>query len=258
MSIHPAELEKQAHESLAKYNYDEAYRSYYRAAYIYSKKANHAQAALCFASAASCWAKKSGENTFYNAAVSYFQAAKEAESARDLEYAALLYKYAAINHERDGEFINFSDCFYRSKECLRKFLLYSIVNPHRIKSISKVVSERVMQGFVKRLCFSILLTFSALLWGHGERPIRTFLTACVVILLAAGSYMLAGVSKGGVFYYPDLLESIYLSVVTFTTLGYGDIVPVGISKVAALIEAFSGVFVMPLFLIGLARKYLRV
>jgi hypothetical protein len=46
--------------------------------------------------------------------------------------------------------------------------------------------------------------------------------------------------------------------VTFTTVGYGDIIAVGFNKAVAMLEAFCGIFIMPLFIIGLSRKYLRI
>ena len=56
---------------------------------------------------------------------------------------------------------------------------------------------------------------------------------------------------------PSWWESFYFSVVTFTTLGYGDYLPIGINRVWAMLESFIGVFIWPLFLVGLTRIYLR-
>ena len=53
-------------------------------------------------------------------------------------------------------------------------------------------------------------------------------------------------------------DSTYFSVVTFTTLGYGDFSPSdGISRVMAKIEALGGLFFTSLFLVTLVRKYGR-
>ncbi|RLG31422.1 hypothetical protein DRN98_06575, partial [Methanosarcinales archaeon] len=112
----PLSLEKQAVLLLEEGKLEEAFEAFKLAAKVYRKEGNHKGASLCFASAASCWTKKIGEKSFYNAARMYELAAKEALISGDPEYASLLYKYAAINYERDGEYLNFSDCFYRSKE----------------------------------------------------------------------------------------------------------------------------------------------
>jgi hypothetical protein len=50
----------------------------------------------------------------------------------------------------------------------------------------------------------------------------------------------------------------YFSVVTFTTLGYGDLRPVHpISHLISSIEAFVGMFMMALFVLTFGRKWRR-
>ena len=56
------------------------------------------------------------------------------------------------------------------------------------------------------------------------------------------------------------LKTLYFSVVTFTTLGYGDLVPVGPvgpSRVIAAIEAFTGSFTLALFVVVFVKKMTR-
>ena len=53
----------------------------------------------------------------------------------------------------------------------------------------------------------------------------------------------------------SFLNCLYFSVVTFTTLGYGDFQPaVGLSRFFASLEAIIGAFTMALFAYTLARK----
>jgi len=52
-------------------------------------------------------------------------------------------------------------------------------------------------------------------------------------------------------------SSLYYSVVTFTTLGYGDFTPVGISRAIAAIEAFTGSFTIALFVVVFVKKMTR-
>ena len=77
---------------------------------------------------------------------------------------------------------------------------------------------------------------------------------CAFLLLFALSYWLLGfrgqglTTGGGWVHFPDCL---YFSVVTFTSLGYGDIVPHGFGKILACLEvmlglAFLGVFIAKL------------
>ena len=251
-------LEEKAHEFLAQEKFEEAFKFFRDAALIYCGEKKHKQAALCFAAAAGCWNKKCGESAFYHSALAYEQAAQQSEACADFEYATLLYKYAAINYERDGEFADYSDCFYRSKECYRKFLNHLFISPKKIHHITRSAAERGIKHRLKYFFAWVLLTFSCLVWGHGERPGRAFASAVSVILLSAVFYTFGGLMKSAALFKPDLFDSLYFSVVTFTTLGYGDITVSGLLRIVVICEAFCGIFIMPLFIVALSRKYLRV
>jgi hypothetical protein len=104
--------------------------------------------------------------------------------------------------------------------------------------------------------------------GYGERPLRVILFSLSFIFVCGLAYFLLGVSDGGepvVFnasmpFYSNLLnlfKSLYFSVVTFTTLGYGDLVPVGVSRLVAAIEAFAGSFTLALFVVVFVKKMTR-
>ena len=215
MDKEPKILEREAYSFLSQEKHEEAFGLFARAAKIYRDQGNRKQSTLCFASAASCWSKKSGEKTFHNAAISYEEAAKEAVRCRDLEYASMLYKYAAINHERDGDLLNFSDCFYLSKEYYRNFLTYSLVSPNKIDAITKTAEEKGIKGFFKRAFLWLMLTFSCIIWGHGERPARTLFTGILVVFLSAALYGFGYLVRGGVIIRPDFLEAFYQLVCLF-------------------------------------------
>jgi len=251
-------IEKEAHLLLSQNKFEDAYILFKKSAETYRDTNNHKQAALCFASAASCWDKKRGEVTAYNAALSYENAALEAEKAGDFEYASLLYKHAAINHERDGESSDYSDCVYKSNEAHRKFLTYGILQPNRIQAITKKGSTKGLFGFIKRLFSCILLNFSYVLWGYGERPFRTILFVMIVIFGASFFYTFGYFAKGLQIVTPNFFEALYFSAVTFTTVGYGDLTPLGTCRFVAILEAFSSVFILPLFIIALTRKHLKI
>ena len=258
MDTDPKLMEKEAHLSLSQERFDEAYRLFRKAGLIYKERANHAESALCLASAGSAWSLKSGEKAFYNSAKSYEEAARQAEEFVDLEYASLLYRHAAIGYERDTEFINFSECFYRSKECYRKFLTLSLVNPKKIHRMTKGEEPGGIKGLFRRIFLWLGITFSSLVWGHGERPARTFYSGIFLVFLSAFFYRHGCLFKDGAAFRPDFFEALYFSVITFTTVGYGDITPIGFSKAVVMIEAFCGLFIVPIFIIGLSRRYLRI
>jgi hypothetical protein len=53
------------------------------------------------------------------------------------------------------------------------------------------------------------------------------------------------------------LQSFYHSAITFFTIGYGDVYPMGVSRVVSGIEGFMGVFMMSYFTVAFVRKVLR-
>ncbi|OYT63111.1 hypothetical protein B6U67_03555 [Methanosarcinales archaeon ex4484_138] len=55
----------------------------------------------------------------------------------------------------------------------------------------------------------------------------------------------------------DFLWALYTSVITFTSLGYGDLHQTGWGRVAASVEVFIGVFMVALFLFVFTRKMIR-
>lgn len=54
-----------------------------------------------------------------------------------------------------------------------------------------------------------------------------------------------------------LLQSFYHSAITFFTIGYGDVYPMGLSRVLSGLEGFMGVFMMSYFTVAFVRKVLR-
>ena len=57
--------------------------------------------------------------------------------------------------------------------------------------------------------------------------------------------------------FTDREEAIYYTLVTFTTLGYGDFTPVGLSRIFAAFEAFTGSFTLALFVVVFVKKMTR-
>lgn len=107
-----------------------------------------------------------------------------------------------------------------------------------------------------------------LLCGYGEKPENVIRFSLSMIIVCAFLYFLFGIN------YQDqviqlsihndlsenisaLLNSFYFSVVTFTTLGYGDITPVGLSRFIASIEAFTGSFSLALFVVVFVKRMTR-
>jgi hypothetical protein len=53
------------------------------------------------------------------------------------------------------------------------------------------------------------------------------------------------------------LQSFYHSAITFFTIGYGDVYPLGFSRIVSGLEGFMGVFMMSYFTVAFVRKVLR-
>lgn len=110
---------------------------------------------------------------------------------------------------------------------------------------------------------------NGLLTGHFERPWRVIGWSIILTVLCAGLYpLLGGIAVSGsdtVIQYgtadslaeigEQFQQSLYFSTVTFTTLGYGDMTPVGLyAKQLAGLEARLGSLLMALFIFVLGRR----
>lgn len=104
--------------------------------------------------------------------------------------------------------------------------------------------------------------------GYGEAPMRVVLFSLLLIFICSLFYFFFGLNFNGnhLVYRPGapfeqnaifLLECLYYSVVTFTTLGYGDFTPVGLSRIFAAFEAFTGSFTLALFVVVFVKKMTR-
>jgi hypothetical protein len=109
----------------------------------------------------------------------------------------------------------------------------------------------------RELATGLAKVWLIILWaicGYGERPMRTFVTFLVIIFGYASLYVVDG---GPTPDHNNFPEALYFSVVTFTSLGYGDISPVGFSRLLAASEALLGVFMISLFVVVFCRRMMR-
>lgn len=133
--------------------------------------------------------------------------------------------------------------------------------------LSKCVENKSLTGSDK-----LKSTIYWLLCGYGERPTYALITSIEIIFAFAIFYMFTGLNMGGVDVsylgiflgeFPnrnmimDFMSSLYFSTVTFTTVGYGDITPVGVSTLLSGIEMFLGLTMVGIWTATLARKITR-
>jgi hypothetical protein len=101
--------------------------------------------------------------------------------------------------------------------------------------------------------FASLLDWAV--WGFGEKPGRVFATAPLVVIAFACVYFFASGSLVTIDNGNAVVRAVYFSLVTFTTLGYGDVVPrTDPMRLICGFEALLGAFTMGLVVAGFANR----
>jgi len=171
-----------------------------------------------------------------------------------------IYRRLKQSYQKFGDTSTAGKFYYQEMECKRKQL--------------KGVEKHFWYLFYRALC------------GYGEKPFNVIWASLFLILLSAFSYLFSGIEFVGssvskvppnVIDYnlslnsfgiqwairnidsllEDFLLCIYTSVITFTTLGYGDVHPIGFSRIVASVEAGFGIIMTALFIFVFTRKMLR-
>ena len=101
-----------------------------------------------------------------------------------------------------------------------------------------------------------------ILFGYGERPFRLLWWSVAIILIFSLLYWQGGMVRESASGAPisDWLRNVYFSGSCFTTLGIGDFEPVKHSRTGMLLttlEALSGMFMMALFVVSVAKRFTR-
>jgi len=138
------------------------------------------------------------------------------------------------------------------------FLTSGLYNDAGWASFSEKVMERLVMKKKGDLNYFPSLLMNVLC-GYGEKPYRIVFSAVFTILAFAYGYMMTGGAEYtmGANYTMNLVDYIYFSTITFTTVGFGDFLPKAypLFRAMAAAEAFLGVFLSGLFIFTLARKY---
>ena len=198
---------------------------------------------------------------------------------------AATYRQFRAAYQASGKGREASECYYRERQYERRVLQYPYsiyrdqfrLNRKYSGTVANVIRFWRMKHFTTRqslrFALSVLwfhirvwlwpryaaraLRFKVrylasvveeLIWGYGERPIRSLFTALTTVA-AFGAYFHSLLKTHSV------LGCIYFSVVTFTTLGNGDITPqTPLTKFLCGTEALLGVFLLGLFVAGFANR----
>ena len=135
------------------------------------------------------------------------------------------------------------------------FYIYKSIERNTLKGLSKF----------KSIAFWLIC-------GYGERPTYALITSLELIFMFTILYLEFGLSlENEIISYTqiylenkpftlainDFIRAFHFSIVTFTTVGYGDVTPIGYSILLSGVEMFLGVTMVGIWTATLARKINR-
>ena len=121
--------------------------------------------------------------------------------------------------------------------------------------------ERILNKKRKEWGKYFLNTFLDIVSGYGEKPLNAIICSLIIIMGGTNIYWLFDgimVTNNKVTFSGTFFESFYFSLITFSTLGYGDLIPkAGIFRIIASFESLMGVALTAIFIFIFARKTTR-
>jgi hypothetical protein len=173
------------------------------------------------------------------------------------------YRKLKLLFNATGRFDDASWAAYKEKVMERK-VLYSQLRARSLYirllftngniSTFQRVKLSLARSFINRIRY-FLSHFYSISFGYGERPMRVVLLSLTTIFGYAWFYYWFNAltdSDGSVA--GKYVDALYFSVVTFTTLGPGDLTPAPEWRLFVASEALLGAFLVGLFLFTLARR----
>lgn len=162
-----------------------------------------------------------------------------------------------VIQERENDYSAAKEVYLLLKNYFRQEGIYDISGEYYYRE--KLMETKCLQKEKRwgKWIFNNLLNLTT---GFGEKPLRVLICWFSIILSSAlVFYYFDGIYKGAFcFYNPKFYESLYFSIVTFTTLGFGDLVPKpGFFQLFASIEALIGAIFMALFIFVFVRRMIR-
>ncbi|AIF69577.1 hypothetical protein PAP_05885 [Palaeococcus pacificus DY20341] len=164
----------------------------------------------------------------------WFKLSKAEAEARRIQ--KISYERLGLYSKADEMLVKYKRVLRREKSNLHAFLewLFLDLPSEYLTNPKKVIYTSVI----------IIIAFSIMYWIGGYYSEHCWLTGGLNIqgyVISNGNICIGTLQKPSTGKpIQDLLNSLYYSIVTFTTLGYGDINPTGIMKALSSLEALLG------------------
>lgn len=188
-------------------------------------------------------------------------------SADKFDAAAWVYRSLEALYEDNAMVEQAREYHVLKEESLRKSYWADWNNLDELEGLADVTKKW-------NLPKAVIYEANRLISRHSDSPYRVIAVSLIVILGSSLLYPFAGIelassnviswsdaistSSGPIVAAGQLLgvfaDSIYFSTVTFTTLGYGDVRPIGMGRWLATIESFIGPLLMALLVFVLGRR----
>lgn len=181
---------------------------------------------------------------FFKSSIIIWEESQERLSANWIKLEEI-YRRLKQSYQRYGDYSTAGEFYFQEMECKRKQF-----------------------GFFRRQFWNI---FYRGFCGYGEKPFNAISVSILIIIGFAVIYFYSGIlilGKGTINYnlnfdsfdllsIKEFLWCLYMSTNAFTTMGYGDVQPIGWSRFFATIESGIGIFMTALFIFVFTRKMLR-
>ncbi|MBD3330582.1 hypothetical protein GF354_03570, partial [Candidatus Peregrinibacteria bacterium] len=159
-----------------------------------------------------------------------------------------------LKSEKDGNY-HFASIEYKQiKEMYKNSSLHQVADHYHYKEM--VAKRKIAPKYNTMRILNYI--FGDLLCKYGTSFINVVLWSIFIILLCA---LLFTTEQSLLFQNTpgthSFMDSLYFSIVTFTTLGYGDYHAIGWLRFLAAIESFIGAALMALFTVIVARNIIR-
>jgi len=162
-----------------------------------------------------------------------------------LDIGSMLFKFISIDEDK---MINNKD----SKHQTMNFITdrTNIKDDQDSLVVLRYYKSLISNSGVSKLLFIFTYAF--------QSPIRIFgMIVSSIVLFSLLYYLVPWMQfkSDDVTTHLGFMDSLYYSGITFTTIGYGDISPVGLSKIVSIFEGILGILLTSSFVISLLRRH---